>query len=152
MCFKNLWKGLSMGFRGSPETNPYKVRVRNADGTVNIHCRKCGHFICRTPYNGITQAECIYCERGIPRPIDPREELLNNIFRDDTGSIDQLASPKKKFNFLDMVVNTVVALGFKRAKIEDEPTEAIKYSTSDEESSTKVARRKKREPIFGRKE
>jgi hypothetical protein len=139
-------------FRDSPETDPSRIRIRNLDGSVNIHCRRCGYFICKTSYNGYSSAICYWCEQGLPRPevLNPQEELLREIFGspDANMTIEQMAKPKKKFNLLDMIVNTVTALGFGKNRVEEIDQEKVVYPTADNESSKKVARRKLREPIF----
>lgn len=143
-------------FRGSAETNPVKIRIRNPDGSVNIHCRRCGHFICKrfaTGYGTFTNALCYWCQNNLPRPqeaIDPQEQLLMEIYatNDEDGTIEKLARPKKKFNILDMVINTVQALGFGKPKEQEIKEEEIQYNTADNESSKAIAKRKKREPIF----
>lgn len=144
-----------MPFRDSPDQNPSKIPIRNPDGTVNIHCKKCGYFICRTTYTGYSSAICHYCDTGTIRPeiANPQEELLREIFGspDANLTVEQLAKPKTKFNILDMVVNTVRALGFGRKVNEPIDEEQVKYQTADQETSKQVARRKQREPIFGKK-
>ena len=136
--------------RGSPEQNPSRIRIRNPDGTVNIHCRKCGHYICTMSFNGIRTALCHYCcETGETRPLTPQEELLNSLYT-PTGTIEQSVNrQKKKFNILDLVINTFQALGFGGKTREPEINqEEVVYPTTDNESSKAVAKRKKREPIF----
>lgn len=136
----------------SPEQNPSKIRTRNIDGTVNIHCNICGHFICKTSYTGFSTATCEYCRTGSPRPdfLSPQEELLNEIYaaNNETSTIEYAAKPKKKFNLLDMAINTVKALGFRRNIEEPIDKEKVEYKTSDKETSKQVAKRKLREPLF----
>ena len=84
----------------------------------------------------------------------PQENLLRELFygQEQERSIENYAKPKsKKFNLLDLAVNTVYALGFDRKKEGAIDSEKVEYRTSDQESSKQVARRKKREPIFGKK-
>lgn len=142
-------------FRDSPETNPSKIRIRNPDGTVNIHCRNCGRFICRTTYTGFSTALCEPCQSGNPRPLfsSPQEELLQQIYSeiDQTSTIEYAAKPKKKFSLIDMAINTVKALGFRRKIEEPIDINEVEYKTSDKETSKQVAKRKKRTPIFKRK-
>ena len=137
-----------MPFKGSPEQNPSRIKIRNADGTVNIHCFKCGHFICTMSPVGIFTSLCHWCATGEPRPLTPQEELLQQIYSEDQGTIEQLAKPKTKFNILEMMVNTFEAIGFGRRKKSRINKDEIQYPTSDNETSVSVARRKKREPIF----
>ena len=148
-----------MPFRGSPERNPVKIPIRNPDGSVNVHCRECGHFICRrfaSGYGMFSSAICHFCANSLPRPIDymdPQEALLLEIYsqQDLEGSIEKVSKPKnKKFNILDLVVNTVKALGYRAKEYSEMNTEEIKYMTADNESSKQVAKRKKRVPIFNK--
>jgi hypothetical protein len=138
-----------MTFRGSPEQNPLRIRTRNPDGTCNVHCRKCGYFICTMSSRGFQTALCHYCHTGEIRPLTPREELLKTLYTDpDEGTIEKLARPKNKFNVLDLMINTFSAIGFGNKKEKQIDQEAVKYPTADAESSKAVAKRKKREPIF----
>jgi hypothetical protein len=137
-----------MGFRGSHEQNPSRVRIRNNDGTVNIHCRKCGCFICKMNFTGIYTSLCHYCYTGDLRPLSAQEELLQNLYPDDQGTIEQLSKPKKKFNILDLMINTFQAIGVGSKKEKQIDQDVVKYPTADNETSRAVAKRKRREPIF----
>jgi hypothetical protein len=83
----------------------------------------------------------------------PQEELLQQIYSeiDQTSTIEYAAKPKKKFSLIDMAINTVKALGFRRKIEEPIDINEVEYKTSDKETSKQVAKRKKRTPIFKRK-
>lgn len=144
-------------WQGSPELNSTRIRIRNADGTVNIHCNRCGYLICKMVFQGYHTGVCYYCQNGLPRPDvrSPQEELLMELYNemDVPGSLENLAKPKKrKFNILEMAINTVRALAFRR-KPPLEEQEEVEYSGADQDSSVTIAKRKRAErtPIFGKK-
>ena len=134
--------------------NQLRRRKISADGLVDIICSQCGEVICRMPYTGFsTISKCVWCERGIAKPLSPKEELLKEIFSEtEEMSIEEKAKSKSIFgNILELAVNTVRALGFKRKPLAEEiDPSKVNYETIDSESSRKIAKRKERQPIFAK--
>lgn len=54
-------------------------RRLNSDGTIDVHCKICGNFICRQMYKGYSTAICHWCANDIPRPLeeDPNPATVN---------------------------------------------------------------------------
>jgi hypothetical protein len=98
---------------------------------------------------------CEPCQTGKPRPefVSPQEQLLAEIYGsiDQNSTIEHVAKPKKKFNILEMAINTVKALGFRRHLEEPIDAAQVDYKTADKETSKQVVKRKQRQPIFKRK-
>lgn len=95
-------------------TPPHQRRVLNADGTVNIHCRSCGEFICKSRYAGYTSATCAKCQ-GTPIPAVP-EDTLPEMYNTDMRTV---GTPKFSFQavgFLKKVVKKVAKASIDAAR------------------------------------
>lgn len=108
-------------------TPPHQRRTLNSDGTVNIHCRECGEFICKSRYAGYTSAICSKCQ-GCPLPTPP-EDMMPEMYATDMKTV---GTPKFSFQavgFLKKVVKKVAkasvdaARRVKRRSLMDNPDE-----------------------------
>lgn len=142
-----------MSFLSDPNPTPSQNRKLNADGSVNIHCRQCGEFVCTVSYRGFSTVDyCYYCLNDLPRPVnkDPQEELIRSLYNEPVGGL-QKGEKKSKVPLLDLVLQTFRAIGFRRPKtrISEEDAQNIDYEGL--QPSEQIVKQKKREPIFGQK-
>lgn len=124
-------------------TAPNYPRRINADGTIDIRCKICGEFICRTLYRGFSTSICHQCGGG--DPLDPTWQDLRTPGleppREDDMSLYNLealpvnVNPDERVGAIGYIFR---ALGFRGKKKDTERTKA----------SRETAARKRRRPIF----
>ena len=117
-------------------------RRLNSDGTVTVHCKICGKPIYRGLYQGFSTAKCSDCA-GVPtddvmtgatilpdgRVIYQPKAYTDSLLYPESPEVEKVGLARAVFR----------ALGFGRPK-EPKPPEV---------ESRKVAREKRRKPIFG---
>ena len=135
-------------------------RVRS-DGTLTVACFKCGRIVSNIGNFKAATALCYECSTGNPQPVQvpiidgrPRpdlmdEELLDALFEGEEKPVKK----KKRFSPIDLAVGAFRVLTSRKKKLTPIiDKEEVDYGTADKESSIEIAKRKKRTPIFGKKE
>ena len=141
----------------------------NPDGTVNVACKVCGRIIASNSRESIRTATCYACSTGsmkpqpqqvpivggVPRPDlmqESQDELLDAIWRQErgveVGSVE--SKTRRRWTPFDLVAGAFKALGFSQQKKAEQPVGVV-YDNPDGEGSKQIAKRKVREPIFGKK-